>query len=424
MASSAKFHLTRPQPKMPADEQEPTAIFLLLYGDGKQVKLPTGESIHPAEWDAAEQRAKVGGRGRLKTSERNAVLNATLARMGAAAVACYDKGKAAGQLPTHDELRAAIKAHDPAARAADHPRPLPDFADRLARMVGVYAAATIKSHRTTYRHLARYAQRSRRPLEYGDFTREWGEAFGAWLAAGGEVRLRMADSSVNKQLKNLKEFLAGAADRKRTLPIDTKGWKWKFAEGEVMALTAAELARIEALDGLPPYLENARCLWLLMALTGLRYSDAMKLRPEHDKGDVLQLVPQKTTDISATVYIRKAARALLAKVWAGEVHEIANSTLNSYIKQVCKQAGIDEPTEKITYYGQTSRPLKEVFPKYALVGCHTARRTHITLSFSKEIPLELIMMGAGHTNAKTTLRYNQNTVARQVEVSRRAWGEE
>lgn len=83
MAASAKFHLTRPQAKTLPDEQEPTAIFLLLYGDGKQVKLPTGESIHPAEWDAAEQRAKVGGRGRLKTSDRNAVLNATLARLQA-----------------------------------------------------------------------------------------------------------------------------------------------------------------------------------------------------------------------------------------------------------------------------------------------------------------------------------------------------
>lgn len=424
MAASAKFHLTRPQPKTPADQQEPTAIFLLLYSDGTQIKIPTGESVHPAEWDSAEQRAKVGGRGRLKLSERNALINATLTRIGKAAVACYDKGKAAGKLPTKDELRTAIKAEDPNAVAAQRPQPLPDFAEKLVRMVGLYAVNTIKSHNTTYQHLTRYAGLSRRPLEYAHFTREWVEKFGAWLSAGAGVREHMADGSVNKQLKILKEFLADAADRGRTPRIDVKGWGWKFVEPEVMALTAAELGRIEALEELPPYLENARCLWLLMAYTGLRYSDAMKLKPEHDKGDVLQLFPKKTTDIPAIVYVRKAARVLLNKCWAGELHEIANSTLNDYIKKVCQQAGIDELVEKITYYGQTSRPKKQVFKKYELVTCHTARRSQITLSFAKEIPLELIMMSAGHTNSKTTLRYNQNTVARQVEVSRRAWGED
>lgn len=161
-----------------------------------------------------------------------------------------------------------------------------------------------------------------------------------------------------------------------------------------------------------------------MAYTGLRYSDAIKLKPEHDKGEVLRLVPQKTTDISATVYIRKSTRALLAKCWTEEVHRISNTKSNEFIKLVCQRAAIDELTEKISYYGQTSRPKKEVFKKWELVSCHTARRTFITLSFSKKIPLELIMMAAGHTNAKTTLRYNQNTEARQIEVSRRAWNEE
>ena len=345
-----------------------------------------------------------------------------LRQMAGAAVACYDKGKAKGQLPTRDELRAAIKAED--RETTQQPRPLPDFADHLARMVGLYAANTIKSHNTTYQHIQRYASLSRRPLEYAHLSRDWAERFGAWLSAGAGVREHMADSSVNKQLKLFKEFLADAADRGRTPRIDVKGWGWEFVEPEVMALTVAELNRIEALEGLPPYLENARCLWLLMAYTGLRFSDAMKLRPEYDKGDVLQLVPQKTTDIPATIYIRKATRALLNKCWTGEVHEIANSTLNEYIKMVCQRAGIDEPVEKITYYGQTSRPKKQVFKKYELVTCHTARRTHITHSFGIEIPLELIMLGAGHKNPKTTLRYNQNTVARQVAVNRRAWGEE
>ncbi len=287
-------------------------------------------------------------------------------------------------------------------------------------MVKKNSPNTVRSHRTTCSHLSIFSAKLRRTLEYTDFTREWKNYFAEYLAE--EVCL--ADSSVNKQLKILKEFLADAADHGRTPRIDIKGWNWKFAELEVLALTVAEMARLEALEGLPSYLENARGLWLLIAYTGLRYCDAMSLKPEHDKGDVLQLVPKKTTDIAATIYVRKPARMLLNRLWKGDLRPISNPKLNEYIKKVCEQAGIDELTEQISYYSQTSRPKRKPVKKYLRITCHSARRTFTTLSFAKKIPLELIMQATGHVNAKTTLRYNQNTVAPQVEVSRVAWGED
>ena len=416
--ASTSFHLKEP------NGDKATAIFIWFnpQNGGGRVRLYTGDKILPSQWEAGDvQQARTPKRS--SETERNKAINANNERMSKRLLAYWDECRAQGTLPSPEELRAVIEPALPAAIAPDRPQPLADYSAFLARKAGQYAENTIKSHTTTFNHFTRYVSLTRRPFEYKDFTRDWVEKFGAWLAAGYGVREFMADGSVNKQLKNLKEFLKDAANRGRTPRIDVTGWGWKFVEPEAMALTAAELARIEALEELPSYLENARCLWLLMAYTGLRYSDAMKLKPEHDKGDVLRLVPQKTTEISATVYIRKATRALLGKCWTGEVHGISNTKLNEYIKHICQRASIDELTEKIRYYGQTSRPKKEVFQKWELVSCHTARRTFITLSFAKEIPLELIMMAAGHTNAKTTLRYNQNTEARQIEVSRRVWEE-
>lgn len=368
------------------------------------------------------QRARTSKRG--PETERNKLINANNERMSKRLLTYWDECRVKGMLPSPEELRLVIEPEAAAAVVPERPLPLIDYQAFLARKVGRCATSTVKSHTTTYNHFAQYASLKRRSFEYGDFTREWVEEFGAWLAAGCGVRESMADGSVSKQLRNLKSFLKDAISRKRTSPIDMTNWSWKFVEPEAMALTAAELTRIEALQGLPAYLENARCLWLLMAYTGLRYSDAMNLKSEHDKGEVLRLTPQKTTDIAATVYIRKSARTLLTKCWASETHGISNVKLNQFIKPICQRAGIDELTEKVSYYGQTSRPKKEVFKKWELVSCHTARCTFITLSFSKKIPLELIMMAAGHTNAKTTLRYNQNTEARQIEVSRLAWDEE
>lgn len=413
--ATVSFHLKEP------NGDKPTAIFIWFNpqnGDPR-IRIYTGDKIHTGQWDGGDvQRAKTPKRG--PDTELNKAINANNERMAKRLLGYWADCRALGTLPTAEQLRDAIEPEAPAAEAPERPQPLLDFAAYLERMVKKSSPNTVRSHRTTYNHLTRFMEKSRRSLEYADLTREWKDRFTTYLAEGEGL----ADSSLNKQLKILKEFLADAADHGRTPRIDVKGWSWKFAEPEVLALTADELARVEVLEELPPYLENARCLFLLMAYTGLRYCDAVALKPEHDKGDVLQLIPKKTTDLSATVYIRKAARVLLTKCWAGEVHEISNAKMNKYIKLVCERAGIDELTEKTTYYGQTSRPQKEAIKKYLRVGCHTARRTFVTLSFSKEIPLELIMQATGHVNAKTTLRYNQNTVVRQVEVSRRAWGEE
>lgn len=413
--ATISFHLKEP------NGDKPTAIFIWFNPQNGQprVRIYTGDKLLPEQWDGGDvQRAKTPKRG--PETERNKTINANNERMQKRLLDYWATCRAVGTLPTPEQLRAVIEPEAPATLEPERPQPLPDFEAYLERMVKKNSPNTVRSHRTTYNHLVAFAKKSARPLEYTDLNRGWKNKFAAYLS---EV-VGQADGSVNKQLKILKEFLADAADHGRTPRIDVKGWGWKFAEPEVLALTAEELAKLEGLTGLPPYLDNARGLWLLMAYTGLRYCDAMTLRPEHDKGDVLQLVPKKTTDIAATIYVRKPTRVLLTKWWAGELRPISNVNLNQYIKIVCERAGIDELTEEIAYYGQTSRPQKVAVKKFSRITCHTARRTYTTLAFAKEIPLELIMQSTGHVNAKTTLRYNQNTVARQVEVSRRAWGED
>jgi integrase len=228
---------------------------------------------------------------------------------------------------------------------------------------------------------------------------------------------------VSKQLKLVKEFLTYAIDHGRCPPIDMRGWTWKYKEAEIISLTAEELAAIEGLTELPPYLENARSLFLLMCLTGLRYSDAVRLKPEHDKGNLLNLSAKKTGS-TLQVYIRKSLRPILNKYWANELRLIAGQNLRDYIKELGKRAGIDTPTEKITYYGQTSQPLRETIPKYALLGCHTGRRTFVTLSIDRDVPTDVVMQATGHRKFETLQRYNKTSAARQVEVSRRVWGEE
>jgi integrase len=397
---------------------EPTPIFMSLYADNKQTKIKTGLRIDPKQWDVDGQKCKTRGKGLAQT---NGQTNDDLVGMSDRAKLYYGAQRALGRIPTAAEIWEAIKPvpANVAPVVDNGPQPLADFAAYILHVTPKSSHSTIKAKRTVLNHLTAYVESTGRPLAYADFTREFKESFAAYLA--GTVGL--ADNTLAKELTILKGFLSYAAEHKRTPKIDTTGWGWKFKEPDIIALTADELAAIEGLTNLQRYLENARDLFLLMCYTGLRYSDAVQLKPEHDKKDHLQLTAQKTGD-GVAIYIRRALRPILDKYWTNELRLISNQKLNKYIKELGELAGIDAPIEVTRQYGQTSRPVQETSPKYQLIGCHTGRRTFVTLSIARDVPSDVVMQATGHKNYRTMQRYNKTTAARQVDASRKAWGEE
>ena len=124
--------------------------------------------------------------------------------------------------------------------------------------------------------------------------------------------------------------------------------------------------------------ENARALFLLSCYTGLRFSDVAAPRPEHQRGEWLQLTAQKTSE-KLTVPLRgNRAVPLLADLWVSKVRAISNQKLNKYIKDIAMLAKIDTPTEQVEYRG--SQHITTTHPKHELISSHTGRHTFVTLS--------------------------------------------
>ncbi|MDB5268740.1 MAG: hypothetical protein JWP58_1780 [Hymenobacter sp.] len=403
------FHLRNPK------AVKPTPVFMSLYADNQQTKIKTGLRIEPKQWDVEGQKCKTRGKGLLQT---NGQTNTDLAGMATRAIAFYGARRAVGRIPTGAEIWEAIKpVGSPEADLA--PDLLADFEQYLSYLKPTRAPNTIKAKRTTYNHLAAYIKHTGRPLTYTDIDRVFRDGFTAYLSSVAGV----ADNTLAKQLTILKSFLNYATEHGRTPRVDITGWAWKFKEPDILPLTAAELVAVEGLTDLPDYLQNARDLFLLMCYTGLRYSDAVRLKPEYDKGDYLELTATKTDD-ALTIYIRRSLRPILARYWAGQIHLSPNRSLNRQIKVLARLAGINAPTEVVRYYSQTSRTVKETYQKYELVGCHTARRTYVTLSIELDAPADVVMQATGHKNHRTLQRYNKTTPSRQVAAMRKALGEE
>lgn len=417
--ATVSFHLKEPK------VDKPTAIFIWFNPQNGQprVRLYTGDKIHPDLWAGGDvQRAIAKGRSIDPEIKRaNEALNTNNERMSRRLLAYWSECRAQGTLPTAEQLREAIEPALAPEPAPTRPLPLPDLLAYKERKARTRRFNTARAIAPLYTHLHRYEATIGRSLEYQDFTVQFWHDFAAQLL--NEAHL--VDNSIAKLLAHLKQFLGDADELGRNQLQDYKRWRWKRRETDVLALTRAELVALETVDfsTLPEAkrLANARDLFLISCYTGLRFSDVAALRPEHQKGEWLQLTAQKTSD-KLTIPLRgNRAVPLLAKLWAGEVRFISNQRLNQYIKDVGRWAGVDTPTERVEYRG--SQRTSQTLPKHELISSHTGRRTFVTLSLEGGLSWETIMKATGHRDFKSFRRYIQVTPERLLTDFARVWSE-
>ncbi|WP_375433836.1 tyrosine-type recombinase/integrase [uncultured Hymenobacter sp.] len=418
--ATVSFHLKEPK------AEKPTAIFIWFNPQNGQprIRIYTGDKILPALWAGGDvQRAITKGRTLDPDVKRaNEALNVNNDRMSKRLLAFWNDCRAAGTLPTPEALRQVIEPEAAPEAPAALPRPLPDLLAYKERHARTRRPNTVKALGTLHNHLERYEQVTGQPLGYAGFTLQFWHDFTAYLLDTA----RLVDNSIAKHLAHFKHFLADAQELGRNPLQDYKRWRWTRRDPDVLALTRTELTALETVNVsmLPDArrLENARALFLISAYTGLRFSDVAALKPEHQKGEWLQLTSQKTSG-KLTVPLRgNRAVPLLAQLWAGKIHPISNQKLNAYIKDVARLAGIDTPTEQVEYRG--SQRTSTTHPKYELISSHTGRRTYVTLSLEGGLSWETIMESTGHKDFKSFRRYIQVTPERLLADFARVWGEQ
>ena len=423
--ATISFHLK--EPKL----DKPSAIFMWFNPQNGQprIRLYTGDKIHPDQWTGGDvQRALTKGRNIDPEIKRaNEALNANNERMSKRLLTYWNECRATGILPSAEVLRQII---EPEVAPETAPPPPPLLTDLLAfkeRRSRVLRPNTIKAYKTLHNTLKQYESVTGWPLRYADLTLNFWHEFTAYLLSlPVKGRIGMEDNSIAKLLAHFKTFLKDAHEIGLNPLQDFRKWRWARRDGDVLALTRAELTALERvnLTMLPDAarLENARSLFLISCYTGLRFSDVAALRPQNQQGEWLHLTVEKTA-IRLTVPLRgNRAVPLLADLWAGKVHPVSNQKLNDYIKDVARLAKIDTPTEHVEFRG--SQRTASTYAKHELVTTHTGRRTFVTLSLEGGLSWETIMKATGHKDFKSFRRYIQVTPERLLADFARVWGEQ
>lgn len=316
---------------------------------------------------------------------------------------CYNAHRREARLPSAEALRAAVEPQPEVEAAVEEAAPAMTFWGcyaewvDLARLRGKARSASV--YDTTGRHLRGFEKKAKYAVGFDTITPAFNDRFTAYLLSTAGL----TDNTVAKQVMTLKRFMRWAAERSYHSSTGYERLTWKRQEPDIMTLTAEEVDTLEALE-LPEggYLDNARSLFLLSCYTGLRYSDLVSIRLEHLRGQTLRLTTQKTRE-TVTIPLQSRALPIVRRMMAGEIRPVSNQRLNDYLKELGERAGIVDPIEVIRYRGGLRE--SSTMPKWQKIGCHTGRRTFVTLSLERGLRPELVMKITGHRDWKSFKRY-------------------
>lgn len=172
----------------------------------------------------------------------------------------------------------------------------------------------------------------------------------------------------------------------------------------IIYLTPQELNKIENVILGSNSLDNARKWLLIGASIGQRAGDLLSLTNRNLVNrsglDLIELQQEKTHKLT-TIPLPPRTLELLKD---GFPKKISVQKFNDYIKEVCREAKINELTEGKKYNKESKRKETGIYKKYELVTTHICRRSFCTNLYGK-MPTSMIMQISNHGTERAFLGY-------------------
>lgn len=294
---------------------------------------------------------------------------------------------------------------------------LVDYLDNFIKVKSnEWSKLTPKKYITLRNHIVKFQKFKNKIFTFDDINESFESDFKYFLNNYQNLR----NSTRDKNLKFFKTFLNYALDAELTYNTKIiKLFKTSSEDSFLIALNDYELNAIVNQEYYLNYLDKSRDLFVFQCYTGLRFSDMINLKPSNfDLNNKLIIINQIKTHDIVNIPLHPEIEKILVK-YNYQIPKISNQKYNNYIKEVCKIAGIDTPTQIVYYKGK--KRIEEIKPKYELVSSHTARRTFITISLKRGVLPEIVMKVSGHKDRKSFQKYVRIAKEEAVEEIRNAW---
>lgn len=387
---------------------ENVPIRMRVIYDGKRIEFTTGHRIDVSKWDVEKQRVKNGCTNKLKISASD--INSDLKHYEMEMQTVFKEFEIQNIKPTIEQIKKAynLRIKSKIENNIENEKinfwnVFDKFIDEN-RKLNNWANSTFKKFGTVRNHIKEFSNN----IDFECFNKVGLNEYLTFLREEKQLR----NSTIIKQLKLLKWFLRWAYENGFYGNNDFSSFKPQLKETEkkVIFLNEDELKQLRScvIPENKQYLERVRDVFIFCCYTGLRFSDVYNLKKEDVKPTYIEVTTVKTSD-NLIIELNDTSKQILNKYknvnFKGNkaLPVISNQNMNDYLKELCQLAGIDESI-KITYYIGNNR-IDKTFPKYALIGTHTGRKTFICNALSKGIPVNVVMKWTGHKDYKSMKPY-------------------
>jgi len=263
-----------------------------------------------------------------------------------------------------------------------------------------YSKGTVKTYKTSFEVWKRFEKTKSKKLRWQDIDRE---LYNSLIQFCNQNNFK--GNYQGRVVRHLKVTLRRAYEEGIHNYEDFKKKYFRAAEYRIepVVLTANEIEkiRLQDLSDQPERYDLYRDVFLIGCYTALRYSDFSRLRPDHIKGNYIDIINKKNNK-RVKIPIHPHLRQILEK-YDFKIPKTHAQHLNEIIKDVAKLAEINEPVEvKEIKGGMTVTTTK---PKYELIKSHTARKSAATLLYLDTHDALGVMKITGHATQKDFMRY-------------------
>lgn len=216
------------------------------------------------------------------------------------------------------------------------------------------------------------------------------------------LRKRLLPSTINTDIVLIKGYLRYSKKKLTFTKVPD------LKEKDSVYLNEDEIDRLKNVP-LNETHTNVLKIFLIQYYTGQRISDVMNLNINQVKNGYWNLLNKKTHKRLTIPLVGYSGKALeYMEYFSYKIPQFTISTMNVYLKNICKLAGIDEEIEVNKLIN--GELVTTYVPKYKLIGTHTARRSCITNLINKGVPLNVIRKLTGHSDIATLMVYDKTGV--------------
>lgn len=399
-------------------DTEQTVYVTSRFGRNEKLMYATPLKVEPIFWNEKDGRVK-SSKYCAYRDEVNGALNAieVLVKSFIAKAATSDN-----ETVSKESLKNLLDIHfgKKKAKGGDFHSFFEDFIKQCESRLSPRKAGQAIDYKTkreyvrTYYYIQEYEKNRKIRLEFCDIDKLFFNDFVTYLQ-----ELNLSTNTIWHKTVSIKAVMKAANEQELTDNTKYTTFKNISEESQAVALSEKELDLLAKFDfSQSPRLERTRDLFLIGCWTGLRFSDFTRIKRENIKDNMLTIQQQKTNEF-VTIPLHPVFISIWEKYNGVLPANISNRQFNDNLKDVCKEAGINERVMKSITKG--GKKQVTVYEKWQLVSSHTARRTFATNLYKSGFPSISIMQITGHKTESSFLKYIKVTKEEHAKMLMMHW---